>query len=90
MNVRPSIIRFPAIHRFQVIDTTAFCMKWANIQLKYFCGYRSTCKELPDGGAEAYQIALHNMLRNFLLVVVVEKVRGATGLRGLCPLPPLP
>lgn len=55
------------------MDTTAFCMKWANIQLKYFCGYEQTCKDLPDGGAEAYAIAKRNLDVNFLVVVVVEK-----------------
>ena len=77
----------PWAHPPQVMHTAAFCLQWANIQLKYFCGYQTTCRDLPDGGAKAYQIASSNLRRHFLVVVVVEKVRPLSKLVSVfcCP-----
>lgn len=46
------------------------CMQWANIQLKYFCGYNSICREATSS---SYTLARENMDSNFLVVLVVER-----------------
>ena len=45
-------------------------MQWANIQLKYFCGYNSICRE-PTGSS--FTLARENIDENFLVVLVVER-----------------
>lgn len=46
------------------------CLHWANIQLKYYCGYADECKEAE---APALALATANIRHHFAVVVVVER-----------------